>query len=107
MGCSFGWVRRCEARGTGSTRAQDSPTRGLHPMLNLSERYSALSLMATGTLVVVVLTLYLRHQLFGIGPIAIVLQVVAALLMLWARLVMRGRSFHAGAAPTEGELVTN
>ncbi|MEJ2367738.1 MAG: methyltransferase [Acidobacteriota bacterium] len=34
-------------------------------------------------------------------------QVAAGVLMLWARLTFRGRSFHFGAEPTEGELVTS
>lgn len=37
-------------------------------------------------------------------PIAI--QVLAVLLMLWARMTFRARSFHLAANPTEGGLVT-
>jgi len=64
------------------------------------------SLGATVVLVVAVVSLLLRRSLFARGPIPIALQSVAAALMLWARLTFRGRSFHAGANPTPGGLVT-
>jgi protein-S-isoprenylcysteine O-methyltransferase Ste14 len=64
------------------------------------------SLGATAVLVVAVVSLLLRRSLFAQGPILIALQVVAAALMLWARVAFGGRSFHAGASPTEGGLVT-
>jgi protein-S-isoprenylcysteine O-methyltransferase Ste14 len=64
------------------------------------------SLGATAVLVVAVVSLLLRRSLFAHGAIPIALQVVAATLMLWARLTFRGRSFHAGANPTEGGIVT-
>ncbi|HZU24309.1 MAG TPA: isoprenylcysteine carboxylmethyltransferase family protein [Bryobacteraceae bacterium] len=47
------------------------------------------------------------HSLFGTGPITIAVQVAAALLMLWARVIFGMRSFHASANPTEGGLVTS
>jgi len=56
--------------------------------------------------VAALVTLVFRHSLFATSPIAIALQVLAALLMIWARLTFGGRSFHAGADPTEGGLVT-
>ena len=37
----------------------------------------------------------------------ITVQAAAVLLMIWARVTFGGRSFHLGADPTEGELVTN
>jgi protein-S-isoprenylcysteine O-methyltransferase Ste14 len=40
----------------------------------------------------------------GMGGVAV--QVLAALLMLWARVTFGRRSFHAEAGPTEGGLVT-
>ena len=64
------------------------------------------SLGATAVLVVAVVSLLLRRSLFGHGAIPIALQAAAAALMLWARLTFRGRSFHAGANPTEGGIVT-
>jgi protein-S-isoprenylcysteine O-methyltransferase Ste14 len=64
------------------------------------------SLLATLVLVVCVVLLYVRHSLVASNPMGIALQVLAALLMLWARLTFGMRSFHATANPTEGGLVT-
>jgi len=46
-------------------------------------------------------------HLFARVPWAIAVQVVAAALMLWARVTFGARSFHASANPTEGGLVTS
>jgi len=62
--------------------------------------------VATGVLVVAVVSLVFRRSLFARGPLPIALQVAAAALMLWARVTFGGRSFHIGANPTEGGLVT-
>ena len=67
----------------------------------------ARSLLATALLVVFVVLLLLRHSLIAATPIGIALQVLAALLMLWARLTFGMRSFHATANPTAGGLVTS
>jgi protein-S-isoprenylcysteine O-methyltransferase Ste14 len=64
------------------------------------------SLAATSVLVASTLGLLFARWLFAVGPAAIGLQVVAAALMLAARLTFGARSFHAGANPTEGGLVT-
>jgi len=64
------------------------------------------SLIATQVLVVAVLGLLFRHVLFANRPGPVIAQILAALLMLWARLVFGARSFHAAADPTEGGLVT-
>lgn len=64
------------------------------------------SLAAVAVLVVVAVGLFLRHQLFATGPVTIAVQVLAALLMVWARLSFGVRSFHASANPTEGGIVT-
>ena len=64
------------------------------------------SIVATLVLVGVIAALFYRQELLGTGPIGITLQVVAALLMLWARLTFGRRSFHAAANPTAGGLVT-
>jgi protein-S-isoprenylcysteine O-methyltransferase Ste14 len=40
-------------------------------------------------------------------PLVIACQVLAVLLMLWARVTFGRRSFHASATPTDGGLVTN
>src|SRR5690349_17251257 len=67
----------------------------------------SISLVATSVLVVAVVSLLLERWLFAHRPIAISIQVAAGLLMLWARVTFGGRSFHAGADPTEGGVVTN
>jgi protein-S-isoprenylcysteine O-methyltransferase Ste14 len=64
------------------------------------------SLLATMVLVVCVVLLLMRHSLFASNVVGITLQVLAALLMLWARLTFGMRSFHATANPTAGGLVT-
>ena len=66
-----------------------------------------ISLLATLAAVLSLLGLYLREELWGVGPISIGLQVVAGLLMAWARLTFGSRSFHAAAAPTTGALVAH
>jgi protein-S-isoprenylcysteine O-methyltransferase Ste14 len=66
----------------------------------------ARSLLATLVLVGCILLLYMRHALVATNPIGIVLQVLAVLLMLWARFTFGMRSFHATANPTAGGLVT-
>lgn len=65
-----------------------------------------LSLLATAVLVLTVLGLLARHSLFASAPVLIAGQVMAGLLMLWARLTFGRRSWHAGATPTDGGLVT-
>jgi protein-S-isoprenylcysteine O-methyltransferase Ste14 len=66
-----------------------------------------LSFAALAGLVVCIVGLYLNNKaIFGTGPITITIQVIAALLMLWARLTFGIRSFHGTANPTAGGLVT-
>jgi protein-S-isoprenylcysteine O-methyltransferase Ste14 len=57
-------------------------------------------------LVVCVVLLLWQHSMIARNPIAIVLQALAAALMLWARVTFGMRSFHATANPTAGGLVT-
>jgi protein-S-isoprenylcysteine O-methyltransferase Ste14 len=57
-------------------------------------------------LVLAVLGLIAQGAILAGTPIMIAAQVAAALLMLWARSTFGLRSFHAGANPTEGGLVT-
>ena len=47
-----------------------------------------------------------QKVLLGAGPVTIAIQVLAVLLMIWARLTFGLRSFHAVANPTSGGLVT-
>jgi len=53
-----------------------------------------------------VVLLFRRGELLGAGPVSIGFQVIAVLLMLWARVTFGRRSFHAAASPTGGGLVT-
>lgn len=65
------------------------------------------SVVAFILLALAIIYLFTVHRLFGHAPVAIALQVVAVLLMLWARITFGRRSFHAGANPTAGGLVTS
>ncbi len=58
-------------------------------------------------LVIALVCLLMRHSLLGSGTVPIVIQSLAVLLMIWARITFRGRSFHVSAAPTDGGLVTS
>jgi protein-S-isoprenylcysteine O-methyltransferase Ste14 len=69
----------------------------------MNARISILGLLAA---VAGLLALLSRGEMFDPNPITIGLQVLAALLMIWARITFGLRSFHAAANPTEGELVT-
>ena len=53
------------------------------------------------------LGLLATRNLFSTSPLVIALQVLAFLLMLWARITFGRRSFHLAANPTEGGLVTS
>jgi len=50
--------------------------------------------------------LYAIGVLISPQPLAITFQVLAVLLMIWARATFGSRSFHASADPTPGGLVT-
>jgi len=65
-------------------------------------------LSITGFLVAVtgIVWLVFLDHLFANNPVLIAVQVVAVLLMLWARWTFGRRSFHASANPSEGGLVT-
>lgn len=65
------------------------------------------SLVATIILVVAVVLLLQQHSLGARTPVGIALQLLAVALMLWARVTFGMRSFHAGANPTAGGLVTS
>jgi protein-S-isoprenylcysteine O-methyltransferase Ste14 len=51
-------------------------------------------------------TLLVRGALLAAGPIGLTIQVLAVVLMIWARVTFGIRSFHATARPTAGGLVT-
>ena len=50
--------------------------------------------------------LFFVHHLFAKGPYLLAVQVVAALLMIWARKTFGLRSFHAAASTSDGGLIT-
>lgn len=56
---------------------------------------------------IAIVSLVFSESLFAAEPLGITVQVLAALLMLWARLTFGRRSFHASATPTEGGLMTS
>jgi protein-S-isoprenylcysteine O-methyltransferase Ste14 len=58
-------------------------------------------------LVIAILGLIKQEAIIATGLIAITVQALAILLMVWARLTFGKRSFHASADPTEGGLVTS
>jgi protein-S-isoprenylcysteine O-methyltransferase Ste14 len=66
----------------------------------------SLSVIAFIIMVLALVALIARGELWGQGAIAITVQVAAVLLMIWSRLTFGLRSFHAAANPTEGGLVT-
>jgi protein-S-isoprenylcysteine O-methyltransferase Ste14 len=64
------------------------------------------SILATLVLVVAIVPLVMRGELFARHPVGIATQVAAVMLILWARVTFGRRSFHAAANPTAGGLVT-
>ncbi len=72
-------------------------------MINLKNA----SLLGLLTAIIAMVTLVFRESLFAVGPVGIIIQVLAAMLMLWARITFGTRSFHASANPTDGGLVTS
>jgi protein-S-isoprenylcysteine O-methyltransferase Ste14 len=65
-----------------------------------------MSIIAFIGLVLAVAGLVMQQSLFARNEIGIAVQVLAVLLILWARLTFGRRSFHFAANPTEGGLVT-
>jgi len=65
-----------------------------------------ISIVAALLMVIAIVCLVYGRALFAPSPFVIAAQVLAAVLMVWARVTFRRRSFHAAANPTEGGLVT-
>ncbi len=65
------------------------------------------SLVGFLAILVAVVCLWKLHALFSTSPMVIAIQAGAVLLMIWARVNFGARSFHAGADPTAGGLVTS
>ena len=66
----------------------------------------AQSVLAFALMVVGLVWLVVRHEIFARSWAGIVIQALAVLLMIAARLTFGRRSFHAAADPTAGGLVT-
>jgi protein-S-isoprenylcysteine O-methyltransferase Ste14 len=66
-----------------------------------------LSITAFLVSVLALLALIKNRGLFASSPVAITIQTLAILLMIWARVTFGFRSFHAAANPTSGKLITN
>ncbi len=65
-----------------------------------------ISLISLMVMALALTGLAIRGALFSSHPVAIVLEVIAAVLMILARVTFDARSFHAAANPTTGGLVT-
>lgn len=65
-----------------------------------------ISILGLVVMIAALVGLYEIGVLFSPQPLAIVLQVIAVALMVWARVTFGRRSFHAAANPTTGGLVT-
>lgn len=57
-------------------------------------------------LVITLLSLVIENSILASGIVASLVQIMAVLLMIWARITFGRRSFHAAADPTQGGLVT-
>jgi protein-S-isoprenylcysteine O-methyltransferase Ste14 len=56
--------------------------------------------------VIAIALLAVSGEILARQPLLMLVQALAVVLMVWARLTFGLRSFNPGAAPTEGELVT-
>ena len=65
------------------------------------------SIGATAVLPVAIVGLFVQHALFATRPGLAVVQILAVILVLWARLTFGMRSLHYAANPTAGGLVTS
>jgi len=66
----------------------------------------SVSLTGYVLLVITLVSLVIENSILASGYVASILQIIAVLLMIWARITFGRRSFHAAANPTEGGLVT-
>jgi protein-S-isoprenylcysteine O-methyltransferase Ste14 len=64
------------------------------------------SLAGLAVAAIAIVSLGCSESLLATEPVGITIQVLAAMLMLWARLTFGRRSYHASAIPTEGGLMT-
>lgn len=68
--------------------------------------HKSLSILGYLILVMVLLELFARDSLLAAGLVFITIQVLAASLMIWARITFGHRSFHLSSEPTQGGLIT-
>lgn len=68
---------------------------------------NALSILGYVILVAAAVGLIARRSFLAVGFVFVFIQVLAALLMLWARFSFGLRSFHFSAEATEGGLITS
>jgi protein-S-isoprenylcysteine O-methyltransferase Ste14 len=68
---------------------------------------NASSLAGFILLLAAILALLFRGAILATGPTGFTIQILAVLLMIWARVTFGIRSFHATATPTAGGLVTH
>jgi len=66
----------------------------------------ALSLAGLAAIIAAMVGLWKTGTLFSSHPAVLAAQALAVVLFVWARATFGLRSFHAGANPTEGGLVT-
>lgn len=62
-------------------------------------------MVAFATMVAGIIGMFYAKALFHPTPIAVVPQMAAAALMVWARITFGSRSLHAAASPTAGGIV--
>ena len=66
----------------------------------------SLSVAGYGVMVLALIPMVYFRLLFSSSPIVIIIQILAVLLMVWARVTFGSRSFHFEADATKGGLVT-
>jgi protein-S-isoprenylcysteine O-methyltransferase Ste14 len=77
-----------------------------HPIPEMA-LLTRMSLTGLALATVGIVVLIFRGAFFAAGWLGITIQLLAAVLMVWARLTFGRRSFHATAGPTEGGLMTS
>ena len=75
--------------------------------MNQDTQNKIFSLITFGMAVMGLMYLIFTKHLLSTNIIGVIVQVLAAGLMIWARITFGTRSFHAMANTTEGGLVTN
>jgi protein-S-isoprenylcysteine O-methyltransferase Ste14 len=95
-------LSRCELRDRSNSKPLSIRREGI---IYLNLKFA--SFTAYVVLVIAMILLLLKESLFANSFILIAVQLIAALLMIWARITFGRRSFHAVANPTAGGLITS